>query len=361
MNTHFIIMAIILAAFAACSSSPAPNAVLEQARADFRLIESSSTAASLAEDELKVAAAALRRAEAAWADKDSRTDVDHLAYLSIQHSAIARQTTAIRTAQLTTSGAAEARNQMLLQTRTDQAAAAQRELARAQQDSVRSNAQRDAAERARTEQALAESRQNIARSDAQRDSAQAQTARTQQALDESRQDTVRSDAATAAALAQAERSQQQAGRADIAAADANRRSDASAARVSSLEAQLSELNARPSPRGMIVTLGDVLFASGAAHIVPGVANNLEQLAAFMRSNPEQAASIEGYTDSVGNSSFNYALSQMRADAVRSRLIDLGVNEDRLTTRAFGPERPVASNDTETGRQMNRRVEIVFSQ
>ena len=405
MNIRLIMLVTLLAAFAACSSAPNRNSTLEQARTDFRLIEASNEVATLAADELKIAAEALRTAEAAWTDKDTGMNVDHLAYLSIQRSAIAKQTAAGRAAQASISGAASERDRMLLQARTDQATAAQRQAALAQQDAARSDAQRVSAQAqtTRTQQALAESRQDTARSDAETAAARAAASRSQQqaananiaAADAARRSNA-SDAATTAALADADRSQQQALAANAAAADAARRSnvsdaatvaaraetdraqqqalaanaaaaeaarrsDASDARASSLEAQLSELNARPTPRGMVVTLGDVLFATGASHIVPGVANNLEQLAAFMKSNPDQSASIEGYTDSVGASSYNYSLSQMRADAVRARLIEFGVNADRLVTRSFGPESPVASNDTETGRQMNRRVEIVFAQ
>ncbi len=370
MNIRLIILATLLAAFAACSSMPDRNSALEQARNDFRLIETSNEVATLAADELKIAAEALRTAEAAWTAKDTRMNVDHLAYLSIQRSAIAQQTAASRASQAAITGAASERDRMLLQARTNQATAAQRQAALSQQDAARSDAQRLSAQAqtARTQQALAESRQDTARSDAETAAARAAANRSQQqaananiaAADADRRSNA-SDAATTAALAEADRSQQLALSANAAAAEAARRSDASDARASSLEAQLSELNARPTPRGMVVTLGDVLFATGASHIVPGVANNLEQLAAFMKSNPEQTASIEGYTDSVGASSYNYSLSQMRADAVRARLIEFGVNADRLATRSFGPESPVASNDTETGRQMNRRVEIVFAQ
>ncbi len=370
MNTRIIILAAVLAVFAACSSTPDRNTTLEQARTDFRMIETSNEVVTLATDELRVAAEALRRAEAAWTDRDDRINVDHLAYLSIQRSAIAKQTAAGRASQAAITSAAAERDRMLLQARSDQATAAQRQTIQAQQDAARSDAQRASAQAqtARTQQALAESRQDTARSDAETAAARAAADRSQQqaananiAASDADRRTSASDAAAAAARAEADRSQQQALSANAAAAEAARRSDASAARASSLEAQLSELNARPSPRGMVVTLGDVLFATGASQIVPGVANNLEKLAAFMKSNPEQTASIEGYTDSVGASSYNYSLSQSRADAVRSRLLEFGVNADRLTTRAFGPENPVASNETATGRQMNRRVEIVFPQ
>lgn len=132
------------------------------------------------------------------------------------------------------------------------------------------------------------------------------------------------------------------------------------ARLAELEAQLQALNARPTPRGMVVTLGDVLFSTGQSELLAGASANMQRLAEFLRANTEQNAAIEGYTDSVGAATCNYALSQRRADAVRAELINLGVQPDRLSTRAFGEDNPVATNDTETGRQMNRRMEIVFT-
>lgn len=131
------------------------------------------------------------------------------------------------------------------------------------------------------------------------------------------------------------------------------------ARISSLESELRELNAKETPRGMVVTLGDVLFRTGQSQLQPASATNLAKLADFFKRNPDRTALIEGHTDSVGHASANLALSGRRAQAVMTSLIELGVPADRLRTQAFGEEQPAASNDDATGRQMNRRVEIVF--
>ena len=87
---------------------------------------------------------------------------------------------------------------------------------------------------------------------------------------------------------------------------------------------------------------------------------MDQLAGFMKRNPEQHASIEGYTDSVGSTVSNQALSDRRAQSVMAALVQLGVSGSQLSTQAFGEDRPVAGNDTPAGRQMNRRVEIVLA-
>lgn len=147
----------------------------------------------------------------------------------------------------------------------------------------------------------------------------------------------------------------------LRAADAQRERDAAAAQVSDLEAQLKELNAEKTDRGMVVTLGDVLFDTGKSELLPGSRNNLTKLAEVMKNNPETTALVEGHTDSVGSASFNYSLSQRRADSVRDALVNMGVKNDRLSTRAHGPDMPKADNGSAAGRQMNRRVEIVFTE
>lgn len=130
-------------------------------------------------------------------------------------------------------------------------------------------------------------------------------------------------------------------------------------RESDLQQQLKELNAKKTERGLVVTLGDVLFDTGKSVLLAGGTRNMNTLADVMKNTPEITASIEGHTDSVGSASSNYALSQRRADAVRDTLVSMGVSSSRLRTRAYGADMPASDNGTASGRQMNRRVEIVF--
>jgi outer membrane protein OmpA-like peptidoglycan-associated protein len=132
------------------------------------------------------------------------------------------------------------------------------------------------------------------------------------------------------------------------------------ARVRDLELQLQQLNAKKTDRGMVVTLGDVLFDSGQSKLLADGSRNMAKLADFFKRNPRNTASIEGYTDSVGGRSANLDLSDRRAHAVMAALVDLGVAADHLSIKAHGEDMPAASNDTAAGRQMNRRVEIVFA-
>lgn len=130
-------------------------------------------------------------------------------------------------------------------------------------------------------------------------------------------------------------------------------------RVRELESQLQKLQTEQTERGLVVTLGDVLFAFGKAELKPGAERNLVQLARALKDHPERNVLIEGYTDSVGSASYNRQLSERRAQAVESFLIRQGVSASRLYTRGYGERFPVASNDEPAGRQQNRRVELVI--
>jgi outer membrane protein OmpA-like peptidoglycan-associated protein len=149
---------------------------------------------------------------------------------------------------------------------------------------------------------------------------------------------------------------------DLADAEAAARRDqaANADRVATLEAQLADLNAKQTERGLVVTLGDMLFETGKSQLLPGGERNVAKLAEFFIKNPDRTASIEGHTDNVGSAEMNYALSERRANAVMGALVGKGVARGSLSTRALGADVPAASNDTATGRQMNRRVEIVIA-
>ena len=153
--------------------------------------------------------------------------------------------------------------------------------------------------------------------------------------------------------------------AELAAADAASKLDQARverrdARVNDLEMQLKDLNAKKTDRGLVVTLSDVLFDAGKSELLPEGARNMAKLAEVFKRNPQRKALIEGYTDSVGSASSNVDLSNRRANSVMSALVNLGVAADHLSTRGFGADQPAASNSTAAGRQMNRRVEIVFA-
>jgi outer membrane protein OmpA-like peptidoglycan-associated protein len=146
--------------------------------------------------------------------------------------------------------------------------------------------------------------------------------------------------------------------ADLAAADINAQRDR--ATIAKQQQQLKELNAKKTDRGMVITLGDVLFHTDKAVLQSGGMHNVQKLAEFLRQYPQTKVSVEGHTDSTGSSSHNQALSERRADAVQVALIDKGISRDRISTQGYGEKYPVAGNDTPANRQLNRRVEIVLS-
>lgn len=147
------------------------------------------------------------------------------------------------------------------------------------------------------------------------------------------------------------------------------RDDAGAARMQSeqleqeasrMRQQISDLQAEVTERGIVVTVGDMLFTSGKANLQVGTTGSLDKLATFLGEHPERVVRIEGHTDNVGTADSNYLLSQRRAESVKSYLVGNGVGAGRLTTVGVGEDVPVADNSSAVGRQMNRRVEVVIS-
>jgi len=134
--------------------------------------------------------------------------------------------------------------------------------------------------------------------------------------------------------------------------------------VTQLKAELAELKASQIPvktteRGIVVTLGDVFFAYNKADVRPRGRGIIEKLAKFLYKNPEKTVVIEGHTDSRGSDEYNLDLSQRRADAVRFLFVSSGIDSARIHAKGMGEHYPIASNDNDGGRQLNRRVEIII--
>jgi outer membrane protein OmpA-like peptidoglycan-associated protein len=133
-----------------------------------------------------------------------------------------------------------------------------------------------------------------------------------------------------------------------------------AGRAQELEQQVSELQTEDTERGLVLTLGSVLFETGKATLQTGSRRTVQKVAEFLNQYPERKILIEGFTDSRGSDDYNQQLSQDRAQAVRELLVTNGVDSGRIQVEGYGEDYPVASNDNSAGRQQNRRVEIVIS-
>jgi len=134
---------------------------------------------------------------------------------------------------------------------------------------------------------------------------------------------------------------------------------AAVARTHRLEQELAELKAKETERGLVLTLGDVLFESNEADLKADALHDLYVLVTFLKEHPDCNILIEGHTDSIGAEAYNLELSQRRAAAVRHFLVRNGIDPARITARGYGQAHPVASNATDVGRQENRRVEVVI--
>ena len=311
---------LTLAVLAGCSTMPASDSPLMLARNDYSNAQANPQIASLAASELKQASDALDRANAASGKGDDKVVVDHLAYLAKQKVTIARETANQKMAEQAVASATAERDRVRLDARTREADSAQRsaEIAQRQSEAAQRNAE--------TAQRQSEAAQRSA------DASQRQAAAERLAATDAQQ----------AALAARQQTQDAEGRAR------------------QLEAQLRDLEAKKTDRGMVITLGDVLFDTNQAQLKSGGMRNVQKLADFFKQYPQRKVLIEGFTDSTGSNSRNQNLSDERAAAVRTALLGMGVNSDRITSRGYGESFPVASNDTAAGRQQNRRVEVVVS-
>jgi outer membrane protein OmpA-like peptidoglycan-associated protein len=154
-------------------------------------------------------------------------------------------------------------------------------------------------------------------------------------------------------LAIAQQAQSEAALAQQKAAEAQ-------ARSAQLEAQLADLSAKKTERGMVITLGEVLFGTDRASLTPDGLRNVQKLATVLQQNPLRTVLVEGFTDSTGAAAYNQELSERRGMSVRDALLQMGISSERIGVRGYGAAYPVASNDTAAGRQQNRRVEILLS-
>jgi outer membrane protein OmpA-like peptidoglycan-associated protein len=174
-----------------------------------------------------------------------------------------------------------------------------------------------------------------------------------------------SAAAISAAQSDAARAQADAEQARLAAVRAQQGEHQAVSDKAAMRAQLSEqlnkvLATRDSARGLIVSMSDVLFDTGHYSLKPGAREKLAKVAGILIAYPGLNIEVGGYTDNVGGDEMNQKLSENRAGTVRDYLVQQGVTTNSVSAKGFGNTLPVASNENSSGRQENRRVELVVS-
>ena len=330
MKTKIVIAAPLLAVvlgLSACSSTPTRNAALEEARAEFQRAGSDPKVVANAGQELARAREAMNRADEAWTVRQDETETKHAAYLAQQRARIALAV-----------GEQRSNEQRM-------------EKVTSERDQVRLSARTREADDAKTKAAIAQSQASAAQS-------QAAAAQSQASAADQQSQQARAQAQAARDAAQASRQSEQVAiaRADTAQQQAQQQSE----RTAQLERALQELAAKKSDRGLVVTLQDVLFDVDRAELRSGALRSMDQIAAVLREYGERRVLIEGFTDSQGNDAYNLELSSRRASAARRALIERGVEARRIDVQPYGEAFPVATNASAEGRQMNRRLEIIFS-
>jgi outer membrane protein OmpA-like peptidoglycan-associated protein len=222
-------------------------------------------------------------------------------------------------------------------------------------------------EQAQSDQARAEratSRAQAATAQAESDSARAQAdaARAQADANQAKSDMASNQASSASALSAA---QADADQSRLAAQQAQASAQQADADKAAMRVRLSEqlnkiLQTRDSARGLIVSMSDVLFDTGKYTLKPGAREKLAKVAGILLAYPGLNIEVGGYTDNVGGDQMNQTLSENRAGSVRDYLVQQGVATAAVTAKGFGNSLAVASNDNASGRQQNRRVELLVS-
>jgi len=213
----------------------------------------------------------------------------------------------------------------------------------------------------REEQAKADAAEQArlrAVSDADRAQAEKEKHEAEIAMASAREAQQQAEAARQQAIAEQQKLAQQAASAQAAQQAAEK--DTQAMREKLREQLNAILATRDTARGLIVNLSDVLFDFDKATLKPETREKLAKISGILLTYPTLHVKVEGYTDSIGSDDYNMQLSQKRADGVRDYLDTNGISPNNITAVGLGKSNPVASNDTATGRQQNRRVELVVS-
>ena len=312
MRTSMILTSGMVALLALGCVSTRPTQRVVEARQAFQLTAQNPRVSQYASEQMYEAEQANARMERALKRGRDETEVDHLAYLTKRHSEIAQ-------------AAAD-----------DGAMKAQMEELARRRDQLRIDASKAETREARS---AAEAAMDIA-------------AKQSKELAEMRE-------RTAQAEQQAVDAEQDVAAAKQAAAEADRRAAAAEQEAFAMSKKL-ELTSRESERGLVITLGDVLFQTASSNLASGAERTLSRVAELLQKYPDRAVIVEGHTDDVGSIPYNEELSRRRAQSVTDALVSAGVPRNRFEVRGLGESAPAVPNTDAASRQQNRRVEIVLS-
>lgn len=345
----------LAALLASCASTPKMDPRVTALENQLSDLMSNAELASRGGDELKRAQQAVTQISSGFKDMDE-ADLDYAVYATNRLLELAQYTAQARWYDDQREMLVEEQSQLVLEARTLEADLATRRAKTA-------NASAEAAQLQR-EMALKEAEAARMMRDEALATAQFAEEQKQMALAARAEAEVlkaEAEAAASSAMSEAEKAKimaaAEAAKAEAAIAEAA----AAKAAMQQLENELTDLKAKQTDRGLVITLGDVLFEFNQANLKDGATRNLTPLVNALNSDPEQTVIVEGHTDNIGSKAYNLSLSEQRAEAVKVYLVSQGIDNERISTAGLGFEFPVASNDTGEGRQQNRRVEIILPQ
>jgi len=315
-----MLIAILLAG---CAAQPREDTALDNLRADLEQFRSNTELSSLVPMALTDAERAVRDA---GLEGLSESELAHRILLAEKRLEIARASAFKAQAEAQIEAIEAERTDLLLRASRLEVEQARREAERARMEST---AVREEIERTRRDATSAEE---------QRDAASR------------RESEAREEAAAARRLAEAQASEIQLAR---------REAELATEAADSLRRRLELMELRETDRGVVVTLGDVLFEVGETRLQTTAIDNLDDVVELLQSEPDKRIRIEGHTDSSGPAAVNQRISLTRAEAVRDELVALGIASERIEAIGMGEDFPIASNDSADGRSRNRRVDVIL--
>ena len=352
-----LLISISIILLIGCATVPEKNVALDRARAVYEQAQANPEVEKNAPVALYEAGQALKKAEQA---KDIE-EMDHLAYIAERKTQIAVAQAERKVAEKEREDLSKEQDKIVLQAREFETKQA---IGLAEVRAFEAERARKEAE-ARTleiQRAKGEAEALARQAEIARKEAEARALEIQRAKGEAEAKTLEAEKAKKEAEAKAlelEKAQKEAEAKKLEAEMAHMKAEEAIAQRKQLESELSELKARQTDRGVILTLGDILFETGKANLMSGAMRSIDILADFLKKYPKRNVLIEGFTDSTGSETYNLGLSQQRANAVRDALTAKGITTERITTKGYGEQFPIAGNNTQAGRQQNRRVEIVI--